>query len=78
MDWPLTQRRTACTALNVMRSPLLVTHAQHGKVEWLRVTHLRAHLAPWGGDRAVGEFDQVERVLNVLVQAAGARQPHSS
>ncbi len=52
-------------ALDVLRTPLFVADAEHLHVERLGVAEGRAPGAPGARHRAVGELDQVERVLDV-------------
>ena len=61
-------------AIDVAGAPLLVADADHGEMEGLGMAHLGAELAPGRGDGAVGEFDQVEGVVDVFVELARARR----
>jgi hypothetical protein len=51
-------------ALDVGLLPVLVADAEHLHLEWFGMTHRGALGAPRTGDRAVGKFDEVNRVLN--------------
>ena len=64
----LERRGEDLVALDVARSPLLVADADHGEVKRLGMAHLGAQLPPGRGYGAVGEFDQVQRVLDVFVE----------
>ena len=61
-------------ALDVLRPPLLVADAEHLQVERRRMPHRGPPAAPALVDRAVGELDQVERVLDVGIERVERRQ----
>src|SRR5664280_2645941 len=54
-----------CVAVNVLLSPLFIADAHHFQVERSGMSERRALRAPSGVRRAVGKFNQVQRVLNV-------------
>ena len=49
--------------------PLLVAHAEIFQVERLGVAHLSAYLTPLRVDGTVGKLDEVERILDIAVEA---------
>ena len=61
-------------SLDVLRSPLFVADANHLQVERLRVAHLGALASPLGVDGSIGEFDQIDRVLNVVIEIFERRE----
>src|SRR5262245_15476221 len=61
-------------AFDILRPPLFVADADHLQVEWSGMAQFGAFAAPDSGDRAVGEFDQIERILKVWVEPVERRQ----
>lgn len=55
-------------AFNVLRSPVLIAHAQPFHVERRRMTELRAFLSPGSIRIAIGKFYEVQRILNVGIE----------
>ncbi len=50
--------------------PLLVTDTNKFQVERSRMSHIGAHLSPCRVHITIGEFDQIECILNIAVQVA--------
>jgi hypothetical protein len=61
-------------AVNVLLAPLFVAHAEHFQMKRLGMAQGGALGAPGGIGIAIGELDQVQRILNVRLQLVQGAQ----